>query len=110
MDHEPTSPDERAAPLLGRWRLMRADAALDFAPGVRMEFRSGGRLLYGFDVGDRREIVRLVYRVEGDILHTDNPATTLEVSTHFEIGEGDVLILDFAGARAWVVRELARRP
>ena len=106
MDSEPISPDERVDPLRGCWRLLRADAALDFAPGVRMDFRSGGRLLYGFDVGERREIVRLLYRVEGDVLHTDNPVTTHEVSTHFEIGKGDVLILDFAGARAWFVREL----
>ena len=106
MHAEPNSPEERAEPLLGRGRLLRADDVLDFAPGVRMDFRSGGRLLYGFDVGDRREIVSLLYRVEGDTLHTDNPATTHEVSTHFRIGEGDVLILDFAGARAWFVREL----
>ena len=85
---------------------MRADSVLDFAPGVQMEFQLGGRLLYGFDVGDRREIVALVYRVEGDVLHTDNPLTTHEMSTHFEIGAGGVLIFDFAGARAWFVREL----
>ena len=106
MSSESSLPDERADPLLGRWRLLRADSALDFAPGVRMDFRSGGRLLYGFDVGERREVVPLLYRVEGDVLHTDNPATTHEVSTHFLIGVGDVLILDFAGARAWFVREL----
>lgn len=98
--------DEGGDPLIGCWRLLRADASLDFAPGVRMDFRSGGRLMYGFDAGDRRQVVPLLYRVEGDVLHTDNPATTHEVSTHFAIGAGDVLILDFAGARAWFVREL----
>jgi hypothetical protein len=92
--------------LLGRWRLMRADTVLDFAPGVQMEFLLGGRLMYGFDVGGRRETVALVYRVEGDVLHTDNPLTTHEMSTHFEIGAGGVLIFDFVGARAWFVREL----
>jgi hypothetical protein len=96
------------AALLGRWRLLRADTVLDFAPGVRMEFQAGGRLLYGFDVGERREVITLCYRVEQDVLHTGNPATTHEVSTHFAFGPGDVLIFDFAGARAWFVRELAR--
>ncbi len=105
MAPDPDVPDEHAPALLGRWRLLRADATLDFAPGVSMDFRSGGRLLYGFDVGDRRETVRLIYRVDGNELHTDNPATTHEVSTHFAFGEGGVLILDFAGARAWFVRE-----
>ena len=106
MEPAPPPDDDRAGQILGRWRLLRADAALDFAPGVRMDFRAGGRLLYDFDVGDRRETVRLLYRVEGGVLHTDNPVTTHEVLTNFEIGAGDVLILDFAGARAWFVREL----
>lgn len=85
---------------------MRADTLLDFAPGAQMEFLPGGRLLYSFDVGDRREIVTLVYRVEGDLLQTENPLTTHEMATRFEIGAGGVLIFDFAGAHAWFVREM----
>lgn len=92
--------------LLGRWSLLRADPALDFAPGVRMDFQPGGRLFYGFDVGDGRQVMALCYRVEGDVLHTEYPATTHEVSTHFAFGPGDVLVLDFAGAKAWFVREI----
>lgn len=92
--------------LFGTWRLLRADPALDFAPDVRMEFRPGGQLLYGFDAGDHREIVPLVYRVTGDTLQTDNPISPHATSTHFEFGAGEVLILDFAGSRAWFVREL----
>ena len=98
-----------ATRLLGRWRLLRADAALDFAPGVSMEFLVGGRLLYRFDVGPRREVMHLVYRVEDDILHTDHPGTTHEVTTRFAFGAGEVLIFDFAGQRAWFIRELAGR-
>lgn len=86
---------------------MRADAALDFAPGVVMEFRSGGRLDYSFDVGEQRRVVRLVYRVDDNELHTEDPGTTHQVSTHVEIGPGDVLICDFGGARAWFIREIA---
>ena len=85
---------------------MRADTPLDFAPGAQMDFHLGGRLFYGFDVGDRRETVALLYRVEGDVLHTDNPLTTHEAATRFEIGAGGILIFDFAGPRAWFVREL----
>lgn len=98
--------DDLARALLGKWRLLRSDAALDFAPEVRMEFLSGGRLLYGFGTGAHRQIVALVYRVIGDTLQTDNPAAPHTTSTRFEIGVGEVLILDFAGARAWFVREL----
>jgi hypothetical protein len=91
--------------LLGTWRLMRADAALDFAPGVRMEFCLAGVLRYHVDVGGRDQIVALVYRVEGDVLHTDNPAAPHSTSVRIVHGAGDVLLLDFAGAHALLVRE-----
>ena len=94
------------ARLLGRWRLLRADASLDFAPDVSMEFLPGGRLQYEFLAGERRQVVSLLYRGEGDTLRTDNPSTSHELSTHFRFGAGEVLIFDFAGARAWFVREL----
>lgn len=69
-----------------------------------MDFRPGGRLLYAFDVGERRETIHLVYRVEGNLLHTDHPGSTHEVAARFEFGPGDVLIFDFGGQRAWFIR------
>jgi len=98
-----TSPPD--APLFGRWRLLRADRELDFAPGVSMDFQPGGRLLYAFDAGDHRQVVALCYRVEGDQLHTDSPTTAHEMTAHFTLGEGGALILDFAGAKAWFLPE-----
>lgn len=100
----PTPPGD--SPLLGRWRLLRADPSLEFAPGVSMDFQPGGRLLYAFDAGDHRQAIALCYRIEGDQLHTDSPSTTRETTAHFVMGEGGVLILDFAGAKAWLVPEL----
>lgn len=91
--------------LYGRWRLLRADAGLDFAPGVAMEFAPGGRLRYSFDVGDRLQVVALVYQVEGNVLRTDNPSAGHAVETHFRLGEAGVLEFDFSGARAWFVKE-----
>jgi hypothetical protein len=91
--------------LLGTWRLMRADAALDFAPGVRMEFRADGTLCYHIDVGGRDQVIDLRYRVDGEILHTENPASPHTMSVGISHGVGDVLRLDFAGALAWLVRE-----
>jgi hypothetical protein len=99
-----TAPDEGA--LLGRWRLLRADAVLDFAPGVSMHFQPGGRLDYAFDAGDHRQVLPLWYRVEGDVLHTQSPATDHETTARYALGEGGALILDFAGARAWFLPEL----
>jgi hypothetical protein len=97
------APEEQ---LLGKWRLFRADASLDFAPNVSMEFQQGGRLRYGFDAGTNEQSVMLVYRVEGDILFTDNPSAPHARETRFHFGAGDVLVLDFAGATAWFMREL----
>lgn len=92
--------------LLGTWRLLRADPSLDFAPGVRMHFAPGGRLDYSFETGHTRQVLQLVYRAEGDTLRTEYPGTTHEVAAHYEFGAGGVLLFDFAGARAWFVREL----
>ena len=91
--------------LLGTWRLMRADSALDFAPGVRMEFLPAGVLRYHVDVGGKDQVIELVYRVEGDTLHTDNPAAPHSTSVRIVHGHGDVLLLDFAGPQAMLVRE-----
>ncbi len=98
----PPEPDR----LIGRWSLLRADSALDFAPGVCMDFRAGGRLFYRFEVGGARHELALYYRVDSDVLHTESPTTTHEVSTHFAFGPGDVLVLDFSGAKAWFVRQI----
>jgi len=99
------APDAVPPWLLGRWRLLRADAALDFAPGVSMEFGSAGRLRYSLVVEGRTHEIALLYRVEGNVLRTDNPAAPHATATHFELGAGGVLIFDFAGARAWFIRE-----
>ena len=94
--------------LLGIWRLMRADASLDFAPGVRMEFLIDGVLRYHVDVGGQDQVVDLVYRVEGDLLLTENPEAPHSMSVRIEHGAGDVLLLDFGGAQAMLVREVER--
>ena len=97
--------DPTPAWLFGRWRLLRAEPELDFAPGVRMDFRTGGRLLYTIDAGGREQVIALIYRVEGDMLRTDNPAAPHATATRFSHGEADVLVFDFSGPRAWFVRE-----
>jgi hypothetical protein len=101
------SPDPYAVPqwLFGRWRLLRAEAALDFAPGVRMDFQEGGRLLYTIVVEGQSHVIRLIYRVCGDELRTDNPDHPHATSSRISLGEGGVLVVDFSGARAWFVRE-----
>lgn len=90
---------------MGIWRLLRADSGLDFAPGVRMEFLPDGTLHYHIDVGGTDQVISLVYRTEGDVLYTENPTSPHAMSVRFSHGEADVLLLDFAGARAVFIRE-----
>lgn len=92
--------------LLGTWRLLRADAPLDFAPGVRMEFRRDGVLRYHVDVGGTDMVIELVYRVDGDVLHTENPSSPHSMSVHLTHGEADSLLFDFGGPQALLVREV----
>lgn len=92
--------------LLGIWRLVRADEPLDFAPGVRMEFRPDGVLFYHVDVGGTDRVIELVYRVDGDVLHTDNPSAPHTMTVRMTHGEGDSLLFDFGGPRALLVREV----
>ena len=73
---------------------------------MRMEFLAGGRLRYTFDVGGIPQSLMLIYRVEGDQLFTDNPASPHATEARFWFGPGDVLAIDFAGAIAWFIREL----
>lgn len=91
--------------LLGTWRLYRADAALDFAPGVRMEFAADGELRYHIDVGGTDQVVDMRYRVEDDTLHTENVVAPHTMSVKFAREGEDVLALDFGGAFAWLLRE-----
>lgn len=91
--------------LLGCWRLLRADATLEFQPGTRMDFGEHGQLRYLIPIEGRQHAIALLYRVEGDVLLTDNPAAPHATATRFELGAGDVLVFDFAGARAFFVRE-----
>ena len=98
--------DPAPANLLGKWRLLRADPSLAFAPDVRMDFRKGTELLYSFAAGDGRQVLHLRYRVTGNELHTESPASSFEMTVHFRFAAGGALVFDFAGAEAWFVREL----
>jgi hypothetical protein len=91
--------------LLGTWKLYRADPELDFAPGVRMEFVNDGVLRYHIDVAGSDQVVELLYRVEGDTLHTENLIAPHSMSVVFAREGEDVLALDFGGASAWLMRE-----
>ena len=100
-----TPGDPTPAWLLGAWHLIRAEAPLEMLPETRMDFQSGGHLEYAITVEGSTSRFALVYRVAGDVLHTESPSAPHAAEVHFALGEGDILVLDFGGPRAWFARE-----
>lgn len=105
------SPDSHGAEtrppawLLGRWRLLHASQAIGILPGTRMEFGPDGALSYIIPVEDTEQVVALVYRIDGDVLRTENPLAPHATATPFRRGPGDTLVLDFADSPVVLVRE-----
>jgi hypothetical protein len=90
--------------LFGRWRLVAADTTLGLDAQASLHFKPNGELLYLIPEADRLSAIRLVYRVEGSQLVTDQPSAPREQRTEFEL-DGDQLILKYQGGRARFRRE-----
>ena len=91
--------------LLGGWRLVHADPALGFTPGTRMEFVADGTLRYLIPVDGTTQEIDLLYRVDNDLLRTENPLAPHATATPIRHGPADTLVLDFADSPAVLVRE-----
>jgi hypothetical protein len=68
------------------------------------DFRADGRLHYSVLSGNRWQIMKLVYRVEGNVIVTDQPSSPGEERTRFELQPDGTLILEFGGGRGRVRR------
>jgi hypothetical protein len=66
-------PSASDADLSGCWHLVRSERESD-DEGVEIECGSDGELQNRIDAGDRWQIMRLTYRVEGDAIITDQPS------------------------------------
>jgi hypothetical protein len=109
MDHDvvpPASPPP--AWLLGRWRLVHAAPSLGFIPGTRMEFAPDAMLRYLIPIEGTVQAIELVYRVDDDLLRTENPLAPHATAIPIHQGPGDTLVLDFADSPAVLVRERGR--
>ena len=91
------------SPLVGSWRLIRSDATGPSEP-VIMEFDSSGALTYSILLGDRTQIFKLTYEVDGGRLTLSNALTSDEERTRFSIGTDGLLELEKAGDRTWYER------
>jgi hypothetical protein len=86
-------------PLAGQWRLIRAEAPL--GDDVTMEFSPDGSLTYTIREGEKRQIMLLRYRIEGDMIVTDQPSRPREERTRYRLESDGTLILDIGGKKSW---------
>jgi hypothetical protein len=90
--------DRGANPLLGCWQLVRA--AEDAVEPAEAEFREDGWLLYSVLSGSRWQVMRLKFRVEGDLVVTDQPSAPREERTRYSLEPDGTLLLEFGGTRS----------
>jgi hypothetical protein len=75
-----------------------------------MEFRSDGTLLYCVEADSKWQIMRLVFRVEGNFIVTDQPSQPSEERTGFTLSDTGALVLDYSGLKAEFSRGSKRCP
>ena len=80
--------------LIGKWRQISPDT-----PGeqIFMEFKKGGDLEYRIETEEKSQIINLVYKVDGDLITTDQPSNPREEITKYSFMDNGVLVLDCNG-------------
>jgi hypothetical protein len=99
--NRPESPDER---FLGRWQLIKTDGDFGIGEGVTMTFTDNGKLTYVIHQKESKQIMNLIYRIEGKQLITDQPSDPRKESTEFSFDAEGNLVLDYGGSKGWFVR------
>ena len=95
------SPDQR---FLGRWKLLKDEGGTEIGHGVTMTFTEDGKLVYVIHQKDSKEIMNLLFRVDGDHLVTNQPSQPQEERTKFSFDAEGNLILDYEGNKSWFTR------
>lgn len=91
--------------LCGRWTTDPEDeVSLRESGQVSLVFDPDGKLTYIMHGGGKEEIVNLIYRVEGEMIVTDQPSAPREERTRFTLTSEGKLILEFGGVESRYVR------
>ncbi|MGD0833645.1 MAG: hypothetical protein ABSA40_04355 [Candidatus Dormibacteria bacterium] len=85
--------------LIGKWYGVEAGNP------VEMEFGANGHVTYDVLVGERHHIMLLTWRVEGDVLISDQPSHPQEVRTQFRFEADGALILANEGVETRYFQE-----
>ena len=88
--------------LVGCWQLVQpADKPSEPAEA---DFRADGQLVYSVLSGDRWQIMKLRYKVDGDSILTDQPSLPHKERTRFAFESDGTLMLELGGQRSWYKR------
>ncbi|CAN5907969.1 hypothetical protein BH11GEM2_BH11GEM2_34990 [soil metagenome] len=91
--------------LIGKWKTDPDDPSAQANYGqVTQTFHEDGRLIYIIHSPQKDQVMRLVYRVDGDVLITDQPSAPSEHRTTFSFDNRGRLILEDEGERSRFIR------
>jgi hypothetical protein len=91
--------------ILGKWVVDPHDSVtLKQLGHVEMEFCKDGNLLYKLFVGEKIQIMKLRFRIEGTTIVSDQPSAPREERTPFSLSTKGVLTLTFQGVNSRFVR------
>ena len=77
---------------------------MEIGDGVTMTFTEAGKLIYVIHEKDSKQIMNLVFRVDGDQLITNQPSHQQEETTKFSFDPEGNLVLDYDGNKSWFTR------
>jgi hypothetical protein len=99
------SESEAAGQIVGKWRSDPDDLeALRMYGDVSLDFSRNGALTYTIHTEGKRQIMLLAYRIDGDVLITDQPSDPKEERTRFKITPVRKLVLEHEHWPATYVR------
>jgi hypothetical protein len=92
--------------LVGKWISDPADteSIRDYGQ-VSLDFSSAGRLVYAIHGAGKRQFILLEYRVEGNVLVTDQTSNPQPEKTAFEISPEGKLLLFYKDRRSVYIRD-----
>ena len=91
--------------LYGRWMTDPEDeVSLRESGQTSLVFEPDGKLTYIMHGANKDQIMNLIYRVEGQIIVTNQPSAPREERTTFRITPQGKLILEFGGVQSQYVR------
>ena len=100
----------QSSSLVGCWHLVRTQGPSGLEEGAEIDILEDGRMSYAIPSNDKWQIMKLTYRVNGDMLITDQGSSPREERTRFVFEGTDTLVLDYGDTRSWFRRGPKRAP